>query len=53
MNCGSRTPLRKLHPAADLVELLAQGMRRADDDCLERLHACVLALTVVSRAILS
>jgi hypothetical protein len=34
MNFGSRTPLRKRHLAADLVELLAQGMRRADDDCL-------------------
>ena len=31
-------PPQECHLAADLVELLAQGIRRADDDCLERLH---------------
>ena len=31
-------PPQESHLAADLVELLAQGIRRADDDCLERLH---------------
>ena len=31
-------PPQECHLAADLVELLAQGIRRADDNCLERLH---------------
>ena len=31
-------PPQERHLAADLVELLAQGVRRADDYCLERLH---------------